>query len=536
MTKVVIEPLGSDNYGSWSVRIKALMQLKGLWEPIEHGPTEENVEEDAKALGCIQLNVCTMLDPTLAPCKSAKEAWDALKQLYTATSNGRHLQLRRELHSLQQSPSEAVTQYVGRALSLQQQLCAAGFPVDEQDVVISILAGLSKDFEMLTVALGMTNIPIRLNELLAKLIQEEQRHARHDEAEKTAYLASGSSRPAPSTFTKPGGDHPVRKCFYCGMPGHIKAECRQKARDERQRQQQRGRRGSSSSRGGGSSHTYSSRGSGGQGQSRVPEAVALAATSSPAVCQPVVPRPAAASKQQEWVLDSGATCHISNDISSMKNLKPNMSDVAFGNGMKLEATHIGDVDIPTGSGTNILLQDVLYVPKASHSLFSLPRAVDGGARFNFSTKVCKLSHGGRPLTLTRRQASGLFTIGSGASHTALSSIPKETPELWHRRYGHLGYDNLAKLVSGNMVEGIRVSAQDFKAGKEKVCEPCILAKQQRAPFPSSPSVSSSPLQLWHMDLCGPMPVTSLGGSRYFATVLDDFTKLTVVRPIQCSQV
>ena len=35
-----------------------------------------------------------------------------------------------------------------------------------------------------------------------------------------------------------------------------------------------------------------------------------------------------------------------------------------------------------------------------------------------------------------------------------------------------------------------------------------------------------------MDVCGPMPVASLGGGRYFATFLDDFTKMSVVRIIR----
>ena len=34
-----------------------------------------------------------------------------------------------------------------------------------------------------------------------------------------------------------------------------------------------------------------------------------------------------------------------------------------------------------------------------------------------------------------------------------------------------------------------------------------------------------------MDLCGPMPVPSLGGSKYVATFLDDFSKLSIVRII-----
>ena len=33
-----------------------------------------------------------------------------------------------------------------------------------------------------------------------------------------------------------------------------------------------------------------------------------------------------------------------------------------------------------------------------------------------------------------------------------------------------------------------------------------------------------PLELVHIDICGPMPERSLGGSRYFITVIDDCTQ------------
>ena len=35
-----------------------------------------------------------------------------------------------------------------------------------------------------------------------------------------------------------------------------------------------------------------------------------------------------------------------------------------------------------------------------------------------------------------------------------------------------------------------------------------------------------------MDLCGPLPVTSMGGSIYFATILDDYSKLSLVYPLE----
>eukprot|EP00961_Rhodomonas_salina_P113047 1520957-Rhodomonas_salina.1 len=107
----------------------------------------------------------------------------------------------------------------------------------------------------------------------------------------------------------------------------------------------------------------------------------------------------------------------------------------------------------------------------------------------------------------------------------------ETPELWHRRFAHLGYDNLAMLQSKDMVTGITISAEEFKAQKE-VCEPCVMGKQHRLPFAASSNSSKKQLQLVHMDLCGPMPVSSLGGSNYFITFLDDYSKLSLVYPVE----
>jgi transposase InsO family protein len=58
-----------------------------------------------------------------------------------------------------------------------------------------------------------------------------------------------------------------------------------------------------------------------------------------------------------------------------------------------------------------------------------------------------------------------------------------------------------------------------------------MGKQHRLPFKTSTSTTARPLALIHTDLCGPLPVTSLGGNNYFVTLLDDYSKLSVVRPI-----
>jgi hypothetical protein len=96
--------------------------------------------------------------------------------------------------------------------------------------------------------------------------------------------------------------------------------------------------------------------------------------------------------------------------------------------------------------------------------------------------------------------------------------------LWHLRYDHLGYAGLNLLSNKRMVEGLpRIGNSCDK------CEACILGKQHRLPFNFGNSRRARyPLELVHTDLVGPMQVTSIGGSTYFMTFIDDFSHRTWV--------
>ena len=55
------------------------------------------------------------------------------------------------------------------------------------------------------------------------------------------------------------------------------------------------------------------------------------------------------------------------------------------------------------------------------------------------------------------------------------------------------------------------------------CEHCMYGKQTRQLRNISFEKERQPLELVHSDVCGPMPMRSLGGSRYFVTFIDDAT-------------
>ena len=99
-------------------------------------------------------------------------------------------------------------------------------------------------------------------------------------------------------------------------------------------------------------------------------------------------------------------------------------------------------------------------------------------------------------------------------------------QLWHSWFGHLGMENVPKLVKGKMVDGMNCNQ---KAERNTICEPCIMGRQHREPYPKG--VSSCAIEVFevvHSDVCGPMVVNSHGGSRYFVTFIDDFSKYTQV--------
>ena len=70
---------------------------------------------------------------------------------------------------------------------------------------------------------------------------------------------------------------------------------------------------------------------------------------------------------------------------------------------------------------------------------------------------------------------GLMVTNQGRSdqHFALgaAATSQESTELWHRRFRYLGYDNLYKLQSKSMVDGISVAAAQFKERLKEACEP-----------------------------------------------------------------
>lgn len=74
-----------------------------------------------------------------------------------------------------------------------------------------------------------------------------------------------------------------------------------------------------------------------------------------------------------------------------------------------------------------------------------------------------------------------------------------------------------------------------KEPKER-SESCALAKSTRVRFPALSGIQSKQvLELVHMDVWGPHRVKSLGGSRYFFTIIDEFSRYAFLYVIKSKE-
>nr|GFB02312.1 retrovirus-related Pol polyprotein from transposon TNT 1-94 [Tanacetum cinerariifolium] len=101
---------------------------------------------------------------------------------------------------------------------------------------------------------------------------------------------------------------------------------------------------------------------------------------------------------------------------------------------------------------------------------------------------------------------------ASASPICLMACASSTKSwLWHQCLSHLNFDTINDLAKNDLVSGL----SKFKYHKEHLCPLCEQEKSKRASHPPKLVPNSRQrLHLLHIDLCGPMRISSINGKRY----------------------
>lgn len=118
----------------------------------------------------------------------------------------------------------------------------------------------------------------------------------------------------------------------------------------------------------------------------------------------------------------------------------------------------------------------------------------------------------------------MYRLDIENSEVCYSAHVTETSGMeWHKKLGHASYTSMKYLK--DIILEITIPVEQ--------CETCLEGKLHRKPFKKSESESNCQLEIIHMDVCS-MPDTSIGGHKYFLTMIDDFSKKVAFYPI-CSK-
>lgn len=105
------------------------------------------------------------------------------------------------------------------------------------------------------------------------------------------------------------------------------------------------------------------------------------------------------------------------------------------------------------------------MPGVVANLVSVGRLADQGVADRFYAGVCFSNLGGTDVAIVSR-VGGLYYLGSAlGAEVAVGLLCHATVnaqaagELWHRRFGHIGYVNLRRLCVGEFVGGLDVPSE-----------------------------------------------------------------------------
>nr|KYP73799.1 Retrovirus-related Pol polyprotein from transposon TNT 1-94 [Cajanus cajan] len=170
---------------------------------------------------------------------------------------------------------------------------------------------------------------------------------------------------------------------------------------------------------------------------------------------------------------------------------------------------MGDINLRAFAGTLWTLEDVKYIPGLKRMLISVGMLDVQGYRVTFEDGQWKVVKGN--LVVSHRWKKGtLYMVELPAEEVnSVSGDVGHSSTLWHQKLGHMSEKGIKILVSKGKIPELKEVEVDF-------CKRVTFSKSGRMP-------KVEKLELVHTNVYGPKLVSSLGGSQYYVTFIDDST-------------
>ncbi|GFU28702.1 retrovirus-related Pol polyprotein from transposon TNT 1-94 [Trichonephila clavipes] len=568
-----ISVLTPNNWNTWKHDMQVLLMHYGCWQfivqtkpeqPDEEATYKEKLDLQLRKDRCYTLiytNISSDLKNLITETTDGVAAWKILKDHFEPVTRARVIQLIDQFFGTKYQPGEDVGIFISRVKTAATRLQEAGHKLDDLYIGFQLIRWLPQEFQSTVQQIyRWKEEDFRVVKIEAELILEANRlQLMKQDLEKAenAYLSSFTSKKSktlPSAtaaahgdpngkndYQKKGGKvfncktiknvkqsiKTIGPCYVCNKYGHLKVNCKEKKSLQKSPSTV--------------NETFNT-------EFNINLRFCEAECSLLELDKQLVTSCILFEENSDkgvWVIDTAATSHFCNDKSLSLDLKPitNMKMSLATEDKSCPVEGIGTLRFRVkykGSFHEITLTDVLFNPKLRRNLLSGSRLESKGAHFVgtkgkinvFNKNWIKLFSATRHENLYFFKPNH-YIIPKSKEISFFSDITAKTKngsiEIWHQRFCHVNNDYLVKTSKNNSVKGLPRLTDNGKTH----CIPCKLAKSKRVSFKKMGAVRSKrPLELLHMDLCGPMSTESQGGNKYFLSIIDDYSRKVTVFPIR----
>ncbi|XP_071680245.1 uncharacterized protein [Lolium perenne] len=469
----VVLSFDAGNYTKWAIYMRASLGRAGLIGHVDDTTAAAPTDAAWASADYTVLNVLhaaineDVADMVLSRDQTAHQLWLAVLELFSANKASKAIYLDFDFRQLVQGAS-SITEYCRSQKKIADALSENDSPVSDRTLVLNTLRGLAPRFSSAATVISMTDpLPTFLRVRSMLLMEEMQQANATTTAASTALVVQ--ARPQQVACTGPGcrGDSNTAKTKPAtktkGKPG---------------------------GKPGGAPRAATPAPTGpwvcfspGAMPWRAPSGPGILGTrpqahftSAPTAAPVYQSAPASSSsptwdnagliaalnslyEQGGWVMDSGATSHMTNDEGNILFSAPLSTPhfVTVGNGSSVPISSSGYTSFRSPSGQIFKLNHVLLVPHLIRNLLSIRKFTRDNScsvefdALGFSVKDLKT----RRVILRCNGEGGLYTFPGSprrAPPTATAMLASASADLWHQRLGHPGHNAMSALQKLSLIK------------------------------------------------------------------------------------